>query len=224
MIQNTISTTLERWQRAGLVPVVRAPNADLALTLCRALVGAGMQVLEVTMTVPEAPRVIETLRRENGDRVLVGGGTVTDLRQLTSCLDAGAQFVVTPVGLPELVGPAHDAGVAIALGALTPTEVWNAWVAGADVVKVFPASAVGGADYVRALKAPFPDVKLMPTGGITLGSLGAFISAGAFAVGVGGALVDVSQLRTSGPGSVTEQARAYVAKLAEARSTISDCA
>lgn len=224
MMPNTVSGTLERLQRAGLVPVVRSPDMESALAVCRALINGGIEALEVTMTVPDAPQVIETLRRENGDKILVGGGTVTDLRQLTSCLDAGAQFVVTPVGLPELVGPAHDAGVVIALGALTPSEVWSSWVAGADVVKVFPVSSLGGAEYIRALKAPFPDVKLMPTGGVSLGSLASYVAAGAFAVGVGGALVDVSQLRTSGPGLMTEQARAYVAKLAEARTTISDCA
>lgn len=209
---DSVTSRLAQLERAGLVPVVRAPNAQLALEVSRALVRGGLAALEITMTVPDALVVIKTLREEYGADVLVGAGTVTGARQLTACVDAGAQFVVTPAGLLELVVPAHDAGVLIALGALTPTEVWNAWSAGADVVKVFPVSAVGGAAYIQALKAPFPEVRLMPTGGVSLATLDSYLEADAFVLGVGGGLVDVSQLQERGPESITDQARAYLAK------------
>lgn len=211
--KDRVTSRLSQLERAELVPVVRAPNAELALEVSRALVTGGLRALEITMTVPDAWVVIEALRKEFGTDLLVGAGTVTEVRQLTACVDAGAQFVVTPVGLPELVIPAHDAGVPIALGALTPTEVWNAWSAGADVIKVFPASAVGGAAYIQALKAPFPEVRLMPTGGITLATMESYFKAGAFVLGVGGGLVDVNQFQERGPEFITDQARAYLAKL-----------
>jgi 2-dehydro-3-deoxyphosphogluconate aldolase/(4S)-4-hydroxy-2-oxoglutarate aldolase len=170
------------------------------------------------MTVPGAHEVIAELRKDFGDQVLVGAGTVTSVSEVDACLRAGAQFIVTPVCLPELVAPAHEAAAVVALGALTPTEVWSAWSAGADVVKVFPASALGGPAYIRALKPPFPKVKLMPTGGVSLSTIEPFLAAGAFALGVGGALVDIAQLRARGAEFMADQARAYVAKFNEARS------
>ena len=211
------SAELARLRQVGLVPVVRAPTPDEALVACRALVRGGLGALEITMTVPGAHDVISTLRAEFGDAVLVGAGTVTSKQDVVSCLAAGARFIVTPVCLPELVAPARDAGVLVALGALTPTEVWTAWSAGADVVKVFPASALGGASYIQALKAPFPEVRLMPTGGVNLSTIDAFLAAGAFALGVGGALVDIAELRLRGPEYMADQARAYVAKFGQAR-------
>lgn len=209
---------LEHLRRVGLVPVVRAPNAEEALAACRALVRGGLTGLEVTMTVPGAHEVIATLRKDFGEQVLVGAGTVTSIADAELCLRAGARFIVTPVCLPELIAVAHEASAIVALGALTPTEVWTAWTAGADVVKVFPASALGGPSYIQALKAPFPEVRLMPTGGVGLTTIEAFLAAGAFALGVGGALVDVAQLRERGAEYVANQARLYVAKFNEARS------
>lgn len=211
------SPGLRQLWRVGLVPVVRAPSPAEALTACRALVRGGLGALEITMTVPGAHDVIATLRAEFGDTVLVGAGTVTSQAEVHNCLAVGAQFIVTPVCLPELVAPARDGGALVALGALTPTEVFHAATAGADVVKVFPASALGGASYIQALKAPFPDVKLMPTGGVSLATIDAFLEAGAFALGVGGALVDVAQLRVRGSEYMADQARAYVAKFGQAR-------
>lgn len=212
-----IATNLERLGKAGLVPVVRAPDAELALEASRALVAVGLTALEITMTVPEAPAVITRLRAEYAGKLLIGAGTVTNVRELVACLDAGAEFVVSPVLLPELIAPAHEVDVMVALGALTPTEVWKATTAGADVVKMFPASAVGGADYIRALKAPFPDVRLMPTGGVSLASLESFVNAGAFAVGLGEEVVDIEELTRHGPQHMTDQVRAHVEKFAEAR-------
>lgn len=215
--ESALAGAVEQLRRVGLVPVVRAPRAEEALEACRALVRGGLSGLEVTMTVPGAHQVIATLRKDFGEEVLVGAGTVTSSRDVDACLRAGAQFIVTPVCLPELVAPAHEAGVLVALGALTPTEVWTAWSAGADVVKVFPASALGGATYIQALRAPFPEVKLMPTGGVGLSTIEAFVTAGAFALGVGGALVDVTQMRERGAEFMVEQARAYVAQFNQAR-------
>lgn len=221
MTSNGLTSRLNRLHQAGLVPVVRAPSAELALDACRALVKGGLGALEITMTVPGATEVVRALRQEFGELVLVGAGTVTTVDAVEDCLGAGAEFIVTPVCLPQLVPPAHSAGVPVALGALTPTEVWCAWNAGADVVKVFPASALGGPAYLQALKAPFPDVKLMPTGGVGIGTLEAFLEAGAFALGVGGALVDMAQLCERGPEFMTEQARAYVGCFEQARSRLS---
>ncbi len=213
----TVLAALEQLRDAGLVPVVRAPDAERALQACRALVQGGMRSVEVTMTVPGAHEVIATLRKECGEAVLVGAGTVTTRSELEWCLRAGARFIVTPVCLPELIGPAHEAEAVVGLGALTPSEVWTAWSAGADVVKVFPASALGGPAYIQALKAPFPRVKLMPTGGVSLATIEPFLNAGAFALGVGGALVDIAQLGERGPEFMADQARTYVAKFNEAR-------
>jgi 2-dehydro-3-deoxyphosphogluconate aldolase/(4S)-4-hydroxy-2-oxoglutarate aldolase len=214
---NTVALRLGQLELAGLVPVIRAPNAEIALAASRALVRGGMLALEITLTVPDALAVIRTLRDEYGAGVLIGAGTVTDVTQLKASVEAGAQFVVTPVGLVDLVAPAHDAGVVVALGALTPTEVWRAWSAGADVVKVFPASAVGGAAYIQALRGPFPEIRLMPTGGVSLSTLQSFVAAGAFALGVGGGLVDIGQLQARGPEFISEQARMYLDQFVEAR-------
>jgi 2-dehydro-3-deoxyphosphogluconate aldolase / (4S)-4-hydroxy-2-oxoglutarate aldolase len=216
--ERALTGAVDQLRRVGLVPVVRAPSAEEALQACRALVLGGLTGLEVTMTVPGAHEVIRELRKDFGERVLVGAGTVTSVSEVDACLRAGAQFIVTPVCLPELVAPTHEAAALVALGALTPTEVWTAWSAGADVVKVFPASALGGPTYIQALRAPFPQVKLMPTGGVSLSTIEPFLAAGAFALGVGGALVDATQLRERGVEYMAEQARVYVAKFNEARS------
>lgn len=218
MTDSSSAAGLDQLRRVGLVPVVRALSADDALEACRALVRGGLRALEVTMTVPGAHEVIATLSAELGEHVMVGAGTVTSAAEVSDCLRAGARFIVTPVCLPELVAPAHEGKVVVALGALTPTEVWSASRAGADVVKVFPASAMGGPSYIQALKAPFPEVKLMPTGGVTLSTIEPFLAAGAFALGVGGALVDITLLRERGSEAIADQARAYVAKFNEARS------
>ncbi len=170
------------------MPVVRAASPEAAMRMVEALVEGGIDVLEITMTVPGAVETIRELARREG--VLVGAGTVLDAATAEACVEAGARFVVSPALDEETVRACNRIGVAVAPGALTPTEIVAAYRAGGDVIKVFPCDALGGAAYLRSLKAPLPHIPLMPTGGATLETLGAFLAAGAVAVGVGGALVD----------------------------------
>lgn len=174
--------------RTKLVPVVRADSAAEALRIADALVEGGIDVLEITMTVPGAIDTIREIAQRQG--VLVGAGTVLGAQTAEACVEAGAQFIVSPALDVETVGACNGMGIAVAPGALTPTEVVAAHRAGGDVIKVFPCDALGGAAYLKSLKAPLPHIPLMPTGGATLATVGAFLSAGAVAVGVGSSLVD----------------------------------
>lgn len=200
---------------AGIVPVLRGDNGAQVLELARALVAGGIGAVEVTMTVPEAAEVIAALRAEFSERLLLGAGTVTDVEQAQACMAAGAVFVVTPVCAPEVVQVCHERGVAVALGAATPTEVWRAHRAGADVVKVFPAACLGGASYLAALRGPFPHISLMPTGGVTLDNLHEYTAAGARVVGIGSALADTRLLHARGARAIQELAGAYCQRFRE---------
>ena len=204
-------------EMVGLVPVIRAPSPELAVQACEAILAGGVSVFEITMTVPDAPAVIRTLRKRFAEQALIGAGTVLDAAGARACLNAGAAFIVSPGFDPETIATAHEAGVPAMPGALTPTEVINAWKAGADVVKIFPASAVGGAPYLKALKAPLPEVKLMPTGGVNLTTAKDFLLAGAIALGVGSELVDMAALKKGDAAALTERARAFVQAVASAR-------
>ena len=211
---------LRRVHEVGVVPVVRASSVEEAMQVVEAIREGGIPVLEITMTVPRAVRLIEQLTDRYGDEVLVGAGTVLDAETARACILAGASFVVSPslnVGTIEMC---RRYSVAVLPGALTPTEVVTAWAAGADVVKVFPCGALGGAKYLRALKAPLPQVEMIPTGGVSLATAGEFIEAGAFALGVGADLVDTKAIRAGEPEKVTGAARAYIAAVRDARSTI----
>lgn len=205
----------ERVRGMGLVPVVRAPSAEGALALALALFSGGVRCLEITMTVPGGPSVIERLRAKLEADALVGAGTVTSAAVATECLSAGAEFIVSPATLPELVGVAHAADVPVMLGALTPTEVLQAAQTGSDVVKVFPCSALGGASYLKALRGPFPDLPLMPTGGVSLETMADYVQAGAVALGVGSNLADYKLLSTEGEQAVADLARRYVERFAQ---------
>ena len=176
--------TIKRIRDTGVIPVVRAKTADEAMRAIDAISEGGISVLEITMTVPGALKLIEQVASRYGKDALVGAGTVLDPETATACVSAGAQFVVTPALNVETIACCKSLGVAIMPGALTPTEVVQAWNAGADFVKVFPAGAVGGANYLKALKAPLPHVELVPTGGVTINTAGDFIRAGAAALGV----------------------------------------
>jgi 2-dehydro-3-deoxyphosphogluconate aldolase/(4S)-4-hydroxy-2-oxoglutarate aldolase len=184
---------VKRIKDAGVIPVVRAPSAAAAVTLAEAVIAGGLPVLEVALTVPDAPRVIGQLADACGDEVLIGAGSVLDLAAARDCIAAGARFIVSPALKPDLIAQCHKQGIAVIPGALTPTEVAQAWAAGADLVKVFPVSALGGAGYIRALKAPMPHLDLMPTGGVTLASLPEYFAAGAAAVGAGSELAGGSR-------------------------------
>jgi len=208
---------LQRIREVGLIPVVRAESAALAMRAVEAIKAGGVNVLEVTMTVPGAIGVIEQLTKAFGAEVLVGAGTVLDPETADKCLQAGAQFIVSPALNEETIAFCRAQDVAIFPGALTPTEVVRAWNAGADAVKVFPAGAVGGASYLKALKAPLPQIELVPTGGVSLKTAADFIKAGAMALGVGADLVDLGALRDGHDEVVTERARQFLEIVRAAR-------
>jgi 2-dehydro-3-deoxyphosphogluconate aldolase/(4S)-4-hydroxy-2-oxoglutarate aldolase len=207
---------LERIRSVGLVPVVRARSAEEAAQAADAIQAGGVSILEITMTVPGAVEVIREVAGR-GQGALVGAGTVLDPESARACIDAGARFIVSPSLNPDTIRLCNEAGVAVLPGALTPTEVVTAWRAGADLVKVFPAGAVGGPSYIKALKAPLPQIDLVPTGGVNLKTAADFIRNGAAALGVGADLVDVQALRRGEPERLTEKAREYVRVVQEAR-------
>src|SRR5216684_8325964 len=162
------SQVLKRIRDIGVIPVVRASSPEEAIQVVEAIKAGGLPLLEITMTVPRAVQLIETLSARYGSEALVGAGTVLDAETARACILAGAQFIVSPSLNLETIACCRRYGVAVLPGALTPTEVVQAWTAGADFVKVFPAGALGGASYIKALKAPLPQIELVPTGGVSL--------------------------------------------------------
>ena len=185
--------------------------------MVEAIKAGGVSLLEITMTVPGAVQVIEQLTARFGDETVVGAGTVLDPQAAQACISAGARFIVSPALNLETIAFCRDRDIAIMPGALTPTEVVTAWNAGADFVKVFPAGAMGGASYIKSLKAPLPQIELVPTGGVSLKTAASFIEAGAAAIGVGADLVDVKAIRAGEPEKITDAARAYVQIVQAAR-------
>lgn len=210
---------LEQVRAAGVIPVVRAASADEALLVAGALIAGGLTVLEITLTVPDAARVISALARQ--PQLTVGAGSVLGAEAVRASLAAGARFIVSPALDLEVVAAARASDTAVLAGALTPTEVVRAWNAGADLVKVFPASAVGGPSYLRALKGPLPHVELVPTGGVTFESIPDYFGAGAAAVGAGSELADVAAIRRGDTASVSARARAWLDAVRAARATAS---
>lgn len=211
------NTAQEIIERVGLIPVLRAKTIAQALAVVKAMIDGGITIVEVTMTVPGAVDALRDLRREYGTTLLLGSGTVTTPAEAEATIDAGAEFVVSPSFHPEVIAATKAAGKLSIPGALTPTEVITAWRAGADYVKVFPCSAVGGASYLKALLAPFPFLKLIPTGGVTLDTAESFVRAGARALGVGGDLVNLAEIDTGHPEIITRTARKYLEVLGRAR-------
>ena len=208
---------LARIRDLGLVPVVRAQSADEAVLAIDAILEGGVDVLEVTMTVPDAVPLIEKIARRFGESAVIGAGTVIDAETARACILAGAQFIVAPTLSVDTIACCRRYSVPVLPGALTPTEVLAAWQAGADMVKVFPCSAVGGASYIKALKAPLPQIDLVPTGGVNLETAADFIKAGASALGLGSDLVDLKALREGNPGLIAERARKLVGIVKAAR-------
>lgn len=210
-------TTQQIIERAGLIPVLRAKSIAQGRAVVDAMVAGGVAVVEVTMTVPGAIDLLKELQKAYGSDLLLGSGTVTTADQAQATIDAGAEFVISPSLHPEVIAAAKKNGKVSCPGALTPTEVITAWNAGADYVKVFPCSAVGGASYLKSLLAPFPHLKLIPTGGVTLLTAASFIEAGARALGVGSDLVNLAAIDSGHPETITETARAYLKVLADTR-------
>ncbi|MGA8530147.1 MAG: bifunctional 4-hydroxy-2-oxoglutarate aldolase/2-dehydro-3-deoxy-phosphogluconate aldolase [Acidobacteriaceae bacterium] len=209
--------TMQWIEQIGIMPVLRARSTKEGRALVEALVAGGVTVIEVTMTVPGAVELLRELKQAYGDRLLLGAGTVTDVGQAQETIAAGAEFIVSPSFHPEVVGRTKALGKVAIPGALTPTEVITAWRAGADYVKIFPCSAVGGASYLKALLAPFPELQLIPTGGVTLDTAADFLKAGALALGVGTDLVNPKAIAEGKPETVTETARKYLQIVTECR-------
>jgi 2-dehydro-3-deoxyphosphogluconate aldolase/(4S)-4-hydroxy-2-oxoglutarate aldolase len=203
--------------KVGIVPVIRAGSAKHAIAAAEAVAAGGISILEVTLTVPGAIEVIAQLVKNIGEEVVVGAGTVLDAQMARKCIDAGAQFLVTPGLDLGTVKAANDSGKLIMAGALTPTEVITAWKSGADFVKIFPASAVGGAGYIKALRAPLPQIPLVPTGGVNLTTAADFLRAGSAALGVGGELISATALSNGDMGTITELSRKYLAIVRQVR-------
>jgi 2-dehydro-3-deoxyphosphogluconate aldolase/(4S)-4-hydroxy-2-oxoglutarate aldolase len=210
------AAVLNRLQDVGLIPVLRAESVDKAMALVSAIATGGVKVLEVTMTVPGAIQVIRRLVEELPD-ILIGAGTVLDPETARGCILAGAKFVVSPGLNVKTIDMCHRYSIAVLPGALTPTEILAAWEAGADVVKVFPAGAVGGASYLASLRGPLPHIKMIPTGGVSLANAREFLEAGAYALGVGSDLVDLKAMAAGKTEVVTETARKYLAIVHEFR-------
>src|SRR5437763_6753733 len=212
-------SVMQRIREIGIVPVVRATSAAEALDAVEAIRAGGIPILEITLTVPGAVQVLHELTGRLGDAALIGAGTVLDADAARACIDAGARFIVSPALDLAVIETCRKAEIPVFPGALTPTEIVTAWKAGADAVKVFPANAVGGASYLKSLKAPLPQIELIPTGGVNLKTVADFIAAGAFALGVGADLLDLAALRRGEGAAITAKAREYVAAVAAARSS-----
>jgi 2-dehydro-3-deoxyphosphogluconate aldolase/(4S)-4-hydroxy-2-oxoglutarate aldolase len=206
---------IARMTAGGVIPVIRASSQEEALAVVAAIAAGGVTTIEVTMTVPDAIGAIEKLSKR--DDLLIGAGSVLDPETARECISAGAQFIVSPATNFDTILYCNDAEIVVMPGALTPTEIVNAWDAGADFVKVFPADSMGGAKYLKSLKAPLPQIKLIPTGGVNQETAADFIKAGAEAIGVGADLVDLQAIRDGRPDAITEAARKYLEIVAEAR-------
>jgi len=204
-------------REVGLVPIVRAASAEDALRAAEAIIEGGIGIAEITMTVPNAVRVLESVTERYGDKVLLGAGTVLDPETCRMALLAGAEFIVTPSLKITVVEMARRYSKPCVPGALTPTEIVTAWEAGADMVKVFPCGPIGGPRYIKALKGPFPQIEFVPTGGVNLETTPEFIKAGAAAVAVSGELVDAQALKEGRLDVIAENARKYVEAVRRAR-------
>jgi 2-dehydro-3-deoxyphosphogluconate aldolase / (4S)-4-hydroxy-2-oxoglutarate aldolase len=217
MPRRSKTLVLDTLTAGGLVPVIRADSAAVAVRVTEALVAGGISTIEITMTVPDALSAIRSVASRFGEDILLGAGTVTDAAMAREALDAGAEFLVTPCLVPDVIAAAAERRVPVLPGAMTPTEVFVAWSLGGDIIKLFPASHAGGAAYLKALKGPFPQIQLCPTGGVNLQTIAGYIDAGAVAVGVGGELVLKSAVASGAYDRITALAREYVEAVARAR-------
>jgi 2-dehydro-3-deoxyphosphogluconate aldolase / (4S)-4-hydroxy-2-oxoglutarate aldolase len=207
----------ERIVQIGIVPVVRASSAAEACMAAEAVCAGGIPIVEITMTVPGAIEVIRELARKCGSDALIGAGTVLNAEAAKKCVDAGAEFLVSPGLNVPAVEFAKREGKLIMAGALTPTEVMAACDAGADIVKIFPCGQVGGAKYIKALRGPFPQVAFIPTGGVNLHTAAEFIEAGSVALGIGGELVPSEALKANKPHIIIENAKKFLEIVKHAR-------
>ena len=207
---------IDRIIACGVLPVIRASSQEEALAVVEAIAAGGITTIEVTMTVPGAVELIRSLSAEGGG-LLIGAGSVLDPETARECIAVGAKFIVSPATNFDTILYCNEHETVVMPGALTPTEIVNAWDAGADFVKVFPADLMGGPKYLRSLKAPLPHIKLIPTGGVNQQTAADFIKAGAEAVGVGADLVDLTAVREGRANEITAAARKYLEIVAGAR-------
>ncbi len=212
----TKASVLERIREIRIVPIIRASSPEAAIRSLEAILEGGIPCAEITMTVPGAIRALEQAAARFGSQALLGAGTVLDAETARGCILSGAEFLVTPALNLKTIEMAHRYSKAIFPGALTPTEVLAAWDAGADAVKVFPANAVGGARYIKALRGPFPHIEFVPTGGVNLETVCEFLEAGCCAVGVGSELVDAKTIAEGRFEVFTERARKFLEKIGQA--------
>lgn len=203
---------------SGLVAIIRAPSGELLVDVAKALLDGGISIIEVTLTVPNALQIIADVNRELGDKIILGAGSVIDSETARAAMLAGAEFIVSPVVKPDVIACCKRYGKAVMPGAFTPTEILTAWELGADVVKVFPAD-VGGPAYLKAVKAPLPQVRLMPTGGVDLNTLESFWKAGACAVGLGSALVEKDAVARGDMNRIRDLAGQYVSLMEKLRAS-----
>jgi len=213
MRDKTVATLRE----VGIIPIIRAASADVAVAVVEAILRAGISVAEITMTVPNALDAMATVAKRFAGNVLLGAGTVTDAETARRAVDAGAQFVVTPCLVPEVIEAAHRADVAVLPGALTPGEIFEAFRLGGDLIKIFPIQSLGGAAYLRALRGPFPHIPLVPTGGVTLDNIDEMFQARAAAVGVGNQMIPKEALARRDYAEISSLARQFLSAAREAR-------
>jgi 2-dehydro-3-deoxyphosphogluconate aldolase/(4S)-4-hydroxy-2-oxoglutarate aldolase len=205
-----VETIIRRIGEIGIMPVIRAANPDEALRAVEAICAGGISIVEITMTVPDAPRVLREVARANSG-FLVGAGTVLNAEQAEICIDAGARFLISPGLAPEVIRTAAKHGVLAIPGAFTPSEVMAALELGVEVIKIFPCGSGGGPSHIKALRGPFPDCRFIPTGGVSLKNAEEYFSAGAFALGIGAELADLAALRKNEPHRITEAAKSLTA-------------
>jgi len=210
-------TVLSFIKDVGIVPVVRTSSAESAVRAIEAIYAGGIRAADITMTVPGAVKALEAVADRFGDKIVLGAGTVLDPESARIAMLAGAEFFVTPSLKPATIEMVKRYGKVMMPGALTPTEVLTAWEAGADIVKVFPCGNVGGPKYIKALKAPFPQIEMIPTGGVNLETAGEFLKAGACAVAVGAELVDAKTIKEGRYEVFEERARRFLQVIAAAR-------
>lgn len=208
---------IDQIKEIGIVPIVRTSSAEAAVRSVEAILEGGIACAEITMTVEGAVKALETVASKLGNKIILGAGTVLDPETARICMLAGAQFLVTPSLNLRTIESAKRYAKPIFPGALTPTEILTAWEAGADGVKVFPCSALGGAKYIKALKGPFPQIDLVPTGGVNLQTIGEFIEAGCSAAGVGGELIDNKTIAEGKYEVFVDRARQFKEAVAAAR-------
>lgn len=211
--------TLEKLQQLGVLAVIRGPTPELTLKMVAALIAGGVKGIEITYSTPNAAEVVRQLDKEFSNQIVLGMGTLTEPTQVDEAIGAGARFLVSPICDPLLGKTMIASGISVMIGALTPTEVFQAYKLGSDVVKVFPGS-LGGPSYMKALKAPFPNIPMMPTGGVSAANVGEWLAAGAFAVGAGSELCPPKLAKEGRFDEISMKAREFIKALDEARSTL----